>query len=878
MKSNQQVQHTKFGLGTVLVDNGATQIVRFEHGIEEVPLSELEIRLSVRGALEQHEYKSSLKTVLRTQSAAIQSVNDSWGIFSRSRIKLLPHQLWTCHETLKDWPIRKLIADDVGLGKTIEAGLILWPLIASKKVVRLLILTPAPLVEQWQQRMREMFDIRLSIYKPELEKGKADFWNTHSQVVASLPTLRADKNNRHDQLLESEDWDLVLVDEAHHLHATEMTGKTLGFKLLEKLLENQKITSLLLFTGTPHRGKPYGFWSLMSLLDSETFGPQKKDAAQLPYLSKYLIRNYKQKVVDMEGKLLFKPIQQFPETYEYTKAESEFYTMMTSFIQAGHAYASSLSSQGRGQVTLVLIALQKLASSSVAAVRNALITRKNNLLKQAGDLRTEASQVAELSEDETDAALHGFTEWVKATRKASLQLMEDEIANLEQLIQAAVKVTEETRVQRILQITKTRFANRSVLIFTEYKTTQALIVSALVKEYGEHIVGFINGENKLNNVVMPDGTSKQLSATRDYSADAFNAGKTKFLVSTEAAGEGIDLQVNCHCLIHADLPWNPMRLHQRVGRLNRYGQKHSVEVVSLRNPSTIESKIWLKLEEKIQSIMVALGAAMTDSEDLMQLVLGMASPDLFDEIFTQANRNPDGSLNEWFDEQTQTLGGKNAIQTVSDLVGNAQSFDLSGLKGVPKLDLIDLLPFFKKMVEYNKRRFEGNADAGFNFITPDDWRLPSTRRKYSQVYFNRSSKDGDIIGIGHPVMGQAIHQANNFSSRVALIPGLAEPIFVFMVVDRVTTGGGLVRASLVGVRASSENYMLIRDHQLVVELNCLLDSAIDDQSERNQPMVELFDKALYFLKNNVCTLDLPFDFPEIIEYSAFIPNGESVHR
>lgn len=876
MKSDQQVHHKKFGTGSVLIDNGPTHVIRFEHGIEEVPSAEVEVRLSVKDALREQAFSSPLKTIMRTQAAAIQSVNDSWGIFSRSRIKLLPHQLWTCHETLKAWPIRKLIADDVGLGKTIEAGLILWPLIASKKVQRLLVLTPAPLVEQWQQRMREMFDIRLAIYKPDLDKGKADFWNTHSQVVASLPTLRADKNDRHERLLESDNWDLVLVDEAHHLHATETTGKTLGFRLLEKLEDRQKVTSMLLFTGTPHRGKSFGFWSLMSLLDRDVFSPQKKDEAQLAFLSKYLIRNYKQKVVDMEGKLLFKPIQQFPETYEYTEVEANFYSMMTSFIQAGYAYAGGLSNQGRGQVTLVLIALQKLASSSVAAVRMALITRKNNLLKQAGDLRTEADLEAGLSEEEKDETLQGFSEWIKASRSASINLMENEVEHLNQLIHAASEVKGETRVKRILEITKGRFANRSVLIFTEYKATQALIVSALIKEYGEQAVGFINGENQLNNVQISDGKFKQLSATRDYSADAFNAGKIKYLVSTEAAGEGIDLQSSCHCLIHADLPWNPMRLHQRVGRLNRYGQTYSVEVVSLRNPSTIESKIWLKLEEKIRSIMLALDAAMTDTEDLMQLVLGMAEPEVFEELFSKASLKPDSSLSEWFDEQTQTLGGKDVIQTVSDLVGNAQSFDLSGLKGVPRLDLHDLLPFFKNMLIHNKRRFEGDSEVGFQFVTPEKWLVnsPAIRKRYKQVFFDRSIKDGDIIGVGHPALGQALHQANNLPNRVALISGLVEPILVFMVVDRVTTGEGQIKASLVGVKAAIDSYELMRDQQLLIELNQLLNAINDAPTVSNTDCVELFEKALTFVKSNVEVLGLPFRFPEIIEHSAFIPPSD----
>lgn len=875
--STPQVNHPKFGLGTVIVDNGQTKIIRFDHGIEEVPSNELETRLSVRESLVSGHLSSPLETVLRAQAAAIQSINMSWGVFSRSRIKLLPHQLWTCHQALRHWPIRKLIADDVGLGKTIEAGLILWPLISSGKVKRLLILTPAPLVEQWQQRMREMFDIRLAIYRPELDRGKADFWNTHSQVVASLPTLRADNNNRHERLLDSESWDLVVVDEAHHLHATETTGKTLGFKLLEKMQEHDKIISLLLFTGTPHRGKPYGFWSLMSLLDNTLFNPNKKDIEQLTHLSSFLIRNNKQKVVDMEGNPLFKPIQQYPETYQYNEDEAAFYQLMTLFIQAGHAYASNLSSKGRGQVTLVLIALQKLASSSVAAVLAALQTRRNNLLKQAGELRKEVeeSDALDLGEEhKADEVEHLFESWIKADKESKISLMENEVQHLEQLIKSAKAVSQETRIQRILEITKERFNARPVLIFTEYKTTQALIVSALIKEYGAEVVGFINGENTLRNIRYPDGSIKQLNATRDIAADQFNAGKLKYLVSTEAAGEGIDLQKNCHCLIHADLPWNPMRLHQRVGRLNRYGQTYPVEVVSLRNPSTVESKIWTKLEEKIRSIMLALGAAMTESEDLMQLVLGMASPALFDELFTDANSISAESLDSWFDEKTQTLGGKDVLHTVSDLIGKAQSFDLSGLKGVPKLDLQDLQPFFKEILAFNGRRFDRNEEIGFDFVTPENWRkkLPAIKRRYEKMLFSREIyPDSDIMGVGHPIMDQAITQATNFSARVAVLPTMETSIYIFSIIDRITNREGQVNSILIAARTEIDGYSLLKDAEILSILNEII------QPERDVLNIKYpsfnsseLDKAKNYIQLKIKELDLPFSYPKLVEHSIFL--------
>jgi len=187
------VYHARFGLGEVEIDRGATVLIRFGTQYQSCEPSTLEPRQSPRDAISALAWSEPIEVISKAQAAAITSLNDSWGVFSRSRIALLPHQLWVCHRVLRRWPIRWLIADDVGLGKTIEAGLILWPLLSKRIVERLLVLCPAKLVDQWQERLREMFDIRLYRYLPELDTPRSDFFNTHQQVVASLHTLRTDR-------------------------------------------------------------------------------------------------------------------------------------------------------------------------------------------------------------------------------------------------------------------------------------------------------------------------------------------------------------------------------------------------------------------------------------------------------------------------------------------------------------------------------------------------------------------------------------------------------------------------------------------------------------------------------------------------------------
>jgi len=877
LEKDQPVQHPRFGAGTVILDQGQTAIVRFGDRIESCSIAELSLRIGLVDSIRSGNWASSTEVVLKTQAASIRSLNDAWGVFSRSRIDLLPHQLWVCHRALREWPIRLLIADDVGLGKTIEAGLILWPLLSDKRVQRLLVLTPASLVEQWQYRLRTMFDIRLSIYRPELDTVKADFWTTHNQVVASLPTLRNDRDGRHERLLEAPPWDMLIVDEAHHLNADEQTGKTLGYRLVETLMANQRIESCLFFTGTPHRGKPYGFWSLMKLLRPDQFSPNNPEREQMPLLRNVLIRNFKQKVTDMAGKRLFQPVLNYPETYTYSEDEKAFYQLLTQFILAGNAYASGLDQTGRRQVTLVLIAMQKIASSSVAAIRSALRNRLDRIRKSITRLQLDEIGLTSLGEDDDIEVFDALDQWIN---QAKFRLMEDEIPHLEQLLAAAEKIIDESKIVRIRAIIDEKFSGQSILLFTEYKATQALVVSILMDRFGENMVGFINGDDRLEGVRLPSGDEVVLRKRREDTADAFNHGSIKFLVSTEAGGEGVDLQTLCNTLIHVDLPWNPMRLHQRVGRLNRYGQRYTVEVVTIRNPVTVESRIWNKLEEKLNHIMEALGYAMDEPEDLMQMILGMAGPRFFNELFSEAQQIQPDRLTDWFDEKTRSLGGRDAISTITNLVGHCQSFDLTHLDGVPRKDLPDLIPFFRGMLTYNHRRPE--QDNGiFSFKTPDIWlKSPGIRSRYEGLIFDRNPRINNeatqVIGIGHQVFDQAICQAIGWEANLALSKEIYNPLAIFILQDSITSQTGQIRQAIIGVKSDSEgNLSLIRDEHVLEILNQFKSSQGNFQSHFSLNQLGSIEEWLITARNyaqaNIYTLSLPFRIPLINDFTLFWP-------
>ncbi len=306
-----------------------------------------------------------------------------------------------------------------------------------------------------------------------------------------------------------------MVDEAHHLNADEHSGPTLGHRLVEQLVDKGRVTSLVFFTGTPHRGKDYGFWSLLHLLRPDLFDPKKPKRSQLPLLSQVMIRNNKQNVTDLKGNRLFQAPLVETVTYRYSDVEARFYRMLTEFILRGEAYASGISGTNGRAVILVLIAMQKLASSSVAAIRRALKRLDGIVSAKAAAATAQAKKrggerqvgVAEYEEADTTGDLDRMSQMEEefVAEWSGLRLMSDEEPRLRQLIEAADAVTEETKVQEILSILRTRFEGRSVVLFTEYKATQSLILSSLIKEFGEGCASFINGDERADDVVEAEG-------------------------------------------------------------------------------------------------------------------------------------------------------------------------------------------------------------------------------------------------------------------------------------------------------------------------------------------------------------------------------------
>jgi hypothetical protein len=278
--------------------------------------------------------------------------------------------------------------------------------------------------------------------------------------------------------------------------------------------------------------------------------------------------------------------------------------------------------------------------------------------------------------------------------------------------------------------------------------------------------------------------------------------------------------------------------------------------------------------------MEALGHAMDEPEDLMQMVLGMAGPGFFNEVFTEGQTVRPDRLDDWFDSKTMSLGGRSAISTVFDLVGHCQSFDLSQLDDVPRKDLPDLIPFFHGMLVRNRRRPERD-DGVFSFKTPEEWLTsPGIRTRYEGLIFRRSPRDSEeakrIVGVGHQLFDRALAQAGEWEGSLTRLKDLPSPLVVFRFQDAVTSQSGQVRQVIAGVTANDAGELvLLRDEEILGMLNQRKPGQADPERGSTHPTGEAvsawLDAARHSANAAADTLRLPFRKPLMSDLALFWP-------
>ncbi len=521
---------------------------------------------------------------LKVLAHAIENWNENTGSLSRMNIDPLPHQVHLVHHILASGHANWLIADDVGLGKTIETGMLLKALEQRGQADRVLLITPAGLTAQWKEELHNKFGLSdFRIYGDNFLIEEAREWGMYKHVIGSIDKF---KDERHlDKLLRADDWDLVIFDEAHRLSRRQYGLKfdvSHRFQLANRL--RSKTRDILLLSATPHQGKPDKFQSLLMLLN-----PDKKEEIQTlslnpEILSEMMIRNNKSDVTDIDGNFIFKGKTTKAIRVPHDDSMKAFDESLQSYLRKGYLTANEMGQTGYA-IGFVMTVYRKLAASSAKAINRALKNRKLRLIEAAkpydehDDLLEDERYSGELEESEVLSLKS------KEFFAGELEQLDILIAESEEVLRCDPKLKQftDTLIPSILANNR----NEKILIFTEYRSTQAYLKHALEQSQGSGCVDLINGS-------MPHSERRE-AITRFE-------GEGQFLISTEAGGEGINLQDKCHIMINYDLPWNPMRLVQRIGRLYRYGQKHRVVVFNLYSPESMDDQIMELMQERIEQV------------------------------------------------------------------------------------------------------------------------------------------------------------------------------------------------------------------------------------------------------------------------------------
>lgn len=559
-----------------------------------------------------------LRLGLQAYSLGIAYEFDPYFGLSISRVDPLPHQLEAVYDyLLKLARVRFLLADDAGAGKTIMAGLLIRELKLRGLAERIVIVCPSNLAFQWQRELREKFDEKFLVMKGQdiREQFGVNQWLEQKQVITSL-----DLAKRSEILpgLRQVHWDLAIIDEAHRMSASDETHKTARYRLGELLRDSAD--HFLLLTATPHKGDPVNFTLFLQLLDEDAYADVRSiREAMAQRRAPFYLRRTKEAMVyfperQADGTWTAQKIftKRIPHTVDFAidGPEFELYRDVTRFVKSQSARAAANGEDPRARAVGFLMSLyQRRLASSTYAMRHSLENRARRLeeaLKRAKDLLQfvppDLPTPEELEEME-DIERNRLEDILEAiTLSGNAEQIREEIAELEELAVQARGV-EASGVEAKLSKLKNLLhqegffdhQDQRLLIFTEFKDTLDYLVGCL-RDWGFH-VGFIHGGMKPG--------SREEAGSRLFMEQQFKDGAIQVLVATEAAGEGINLQC-CNILFNYDIPWNPNRLEQRMGRIHRYGQKKDCLIFNFVATNTIEGRILQRLLAKLQEIRDAL--------------------------------------------------------------------------------------------------------------------------------------------------------------------------------------------------------------------------------------------------------------------------------
>ena len=543
---------------------------------------------------------------------------DPYFSLSIARVDPLPHQLEAVYENFLKLPrIRFLLADDPGAGKTIMAGLLLKELKVRGLIKRTLIVTPANLSFQWQREMKDKFRAQFEVVRSDVLRANygSNPWQEKNQVITSVSWVSRIEDAK-ESLLRSH-WDLIIVDEAHKMSAYNSDKKTLAYQLGERLSE--MTDHFLLMTATPHKGDPENFCLFLALLDKDVYSDvQSLEEAMRRQHAPFYLRRIKEALVTFpapdtgEVKALYTKRNVSTPDFQINAEELELYDALTRYVDDQSIKAAADDSARGRALSFTMAMLQRRFASSVYAVRRSLERmreKRQRILDDPEGHRQEQidrrlpDDFDELPEDEQQKITDALEAVVVSVDPASLREEIFELGRLIDQARALEKREVETKLSKLKEVLTReglfQDPKMKLLIFTEHKDTLDYLAGngkdgrplGKLREWGLTVTQ-IHGGMKIGDRDTP-GT--RISAEREFRDDC------QVLVATEAAGEGINLQF-CWFMINYDIPWNPVRLEQRMGRIHRYGQEKDCLIFNFVATNTREGRVLHKLFERLEKI------------------------------------------------------------------------------------------------------------------------------------------------------------------------------------------------------------------------------------------------------------------------------------
>ncbi len=616
-----------------------------QEAVVRVPRSALQaLNLSLRPEIEAHRigYIAAAAKVAEVLEGG-SSASDGHVLLApmESNVIPLPHQIHALSKAVSADRVRYLLADEVGLGKTIEAGLIMRELKLRGLVRRTLVVAPKGLATQWVAEMQTHFNEQFRLVlgddigtlqrlAPGAESGNS-LWSMFDQVIVSLDSVKPMEKrrgwsaervgeynrSRYEELI-TVGWDLVIVDEAHRLGGS--TDQVARHRLGQGLAEAAPY--VLLLSATPHQGKSDAFHRLMRVLDKEAF-PDLESVSR-ERVTPYVIRTEKRNAVDADNKPLFKPrrTQLIAVSWEPRHhLQQSLYEAVTEYVREG--YNQAIRDKKR-HIGFLMILMQRLVVSSTRAIRFTL-ERRLEILKD-GERQT-SLRLEENSNGSDEYYDMDAEELLDELLTSQVSALQNEALFVETLLEAARRCEEncpdakaEALIEWIYQLQSDENESElKVLLFTEFVQTQEMLKQFL-------------GDRGITVVTLNGSMSMD---ERKRAQDAF-CHRARVLVSTDAGGEGLNLQF-CHVVINYDMPWNPMRVEQRIGRVDRIGQTKVVRAINFVLEESVEFRVLEVLEKKLAVIFEEFGIDKTG--DVLD---SAAAGELFDELFTSAVLNPEG--------------------------------------------------------------------------------------------------------------------------------------------------------------------------------------------------------------------------------------------